>query len=253
MKRILGRQYELAHIYAPKAEGEYILSKRAELKQGKAYEVYQRLREDDRMARNYAETLRYQYLRDFFFCLSTATSISVVRRAGTVMHISTDYTGHESGLREVECIEMSIRIHLQDYQIPMVQECMDVVERKMKHFDTDFYFHDMKRMGRELGQHQMLWCVGTSHTFLEVLDADGDAQWVADRYTQEQRDHYLREDDTWMGSALRVAIYPDDLLLFHDGTRLHKVSRERFETIHRNYIERVREKVRGMSEQLNAA
>ena len=123
-----------------------------------------------------------------------------------------------------------------------------MVERKMTSFATDFYLHDMKRMGRELGVHKMLWVVGTGHTFLEVLDAEDEAQWIADRYTWEQRDGYLRSDDTWMGSAMRVAIGPNDLLFFHDGSRLHKVSRDRFETIHRNHVERVRDMVRDMCE-----
>lgn len=255
-KRIYGRQYELAHIYAPKAEGEYILSKRKELKQGKAYEVWQNLREDDRMARNYDETLRYQYLRDIFFALSTKTPISVVRTAGTVMHIPTNELERDvCGMnhKEVECIKLSLRVHLQVHQVPMVQECMDVVEGKMTSFSTDFYLHDMKRMGRSLGEHPLLWCVGTSHTFLEVLDAEGDAKWIEEKYEPEAKSHYLREDDTWMGSALRCAIRQDDLLFFHDGSRLHKVSRDRFETIHRDHVERVREIVREMSEQLKAA
>lgn len=243
-KRLYGRQYELAHIYAPKAEGEYILSKRKELRDGKAYEVWQDLRKDDRMARNYAERLRYQYLRDIFFAISTETPIYVTRTAGTVMHIPTNVLGYEDGLREVECIELSLRVHLEAYQVPMVQECMRVVERKMTNYATDFYLHDMKHMARELGEHKMLWVVGTSHTFRETLDAEGDAQWIADRYSQEQRDRYLREDDTWMGSACVVAIGPNDLLFFHDGSRLHKVSRDRFEKIHRNHIERVREMLR---------
>ena len=159
-KRLHGRQYELAHIYAPKAEGEYILSKRDELREGKAYEVWQALRKDDRMARNYDEQLRYQYLRDIFFSLSTETPIYVVRTAGTVMHLPTNELGRTVyGLdhKETECIELSLRVHLQAEQVPMVQECLDVVEQKMTSFATDFYLHDMKRMGRELGRHPLLW------------------------------------------------------------------------------------------------
>jgi len=255
-KRLYGRQYELAHIYAPKAEGEYILSKRNELREGKAYEVWQALRKDDRMVRNYDEQLRYQYLRDIFFSLSTETPIYVVRTEGTVMHLPTNELGRTvCGLdhKETECIELSLRVHLQAEQVPMVQECMDVVERKMTSFATDFYLHDMKRMGRSLGQHMMLWCVGTSHTFLEVLDVAGDAEWIEEKYTPDAKSRYLCEDDTWMGSALRCAIGQDDLLFLHDGSRLHKVSRERFETIHRRHVERVRDMVRESMNQLQAA
>lgn len=255
-KRLYGRQYELAHIYAPKAEGEYILSKRDELREGKAYEVWQALRKDDRMARNYDEQLRYQYLRDIFFSLSAKTPIYVVRTAGTVMHMPTNELGRTVyGLdhKETECIELSLRVHLKAEQVPMVQECLDVVKRKMTSFATDFYLHDMKRMGRELGRHPLLWAVGTSHTFMEVMDAEGDAAWIADRYKPDQKSRYLHEDDTWMGSALRCAIGQDDLLFYHDGTTLHKVRRDRFETIHRHHVERVRDMVRESMEQLQAA
>lgn len=255
-KRLYGRQYELAHIYAPKAEGEYILSKRGELREGKAYEVWQNLRKDDRMARNYDEQLRYQYLSDIFFSLITETPIYVVRTAGTVIHLPTDELGRTvCGLdrKETECIELSLRVRLQAEQVPMVQECMDVVEQKMTSFATDFYLHDMTRMGRELGRHPMLWVVGTSHTFLEVLDVVGDAEWIGDHCQPDQKSRYLHEDDTWMGSALRCAIRQDDLLFWHDGTTLHKVRRDRFETIHRHHIERVREMVRESMEQLKAS
>jgi len=122
-KRLYGRQYELAHIYAPKAEGEYILSKRKELRWGRAYEVWQDLRKDERMARNYDEQLRYQYLRDIFFALSTETPISVVRTAGTVMHLPTNELGRDvCGMnhKEVECIKLSLRVHLQPEQVSMV-------------------------------------------------------------------------------------------------------------------------------------
>lgn len=255
-KRIFGQQYELAHIYAPKQEGEYILSKSRELREGRGHDVWESLRDDEHMARNYDEQRRYQYLRGMFFALSTTTPIHVVRTAGTVMHVPTDELERDVfGLRkEVECIKLSLRVHLEEHQVAMVQACMDVVERKMTSFATDFYLHDMKCMARELGKHKMLWCVGTSHTFLEALDVERDAAWIADRYLPEQKSRYLREDDTWMGSALRVAIGSDDLLFFHDGSRLHKVSRDRFERIHRDHIERVRDMVRNMSEQqLNAA
>ena len=250
-KRIFGRQYELAQIYAPKQEGEYILSKRRELREGRGHDVWESLRSSEHMVRNYDEQRRYQYLRDIFFSLSTQTPIHVVRTAGTVMHVPTDELERDVfGLRkEVECIKLSLRVHLEEHQVAMVQACMDVVERKMTSFATDFYLHDMKRMARLLGKHKMLWCVGTSHTFLEVLDAEGDAAWIADRYLPDQKSRYLCEDDTWMGSALRVAIGSDDLLLFHDGSCLHKVSRDRFERIHRDHIERVRDMVRDMSEQ----
>lgn len=253
MKRLFGRQYELAHIYAPKNEGEYILSKRKELKQGKAYELWQELRKDERMARNYDEQLRYQYLRGILFALSTQTPIHVVRVGGTVMHLPTNELGREEWRKEVECIELSLRVHLQDHQVPMVREMLDVVEHKMKSFATDFYLHDMKRLGRVLGEHRVLWCVGTSHTFMEVLDAEDDAQWIIDKYTDEQREGYLCKDDTWMGSALRVAIGANDLLYFHDGSRLHKVNRARFESMHESHVAQVRERVREHYELAKAA
>lgn len=247
-KRIFGRQYELAHIYAPVNEGEFILSKRSELKNGKGREVWQQLREDDRMARNYDEQLRYQYLRGLFFCLSTPTPIHVVRTAGTVMHMPTDELERDvCGInrKEVECIELSLRVHLQDYQIPIIEQMTRIVDKKMTSFQTDFYLHDMMPFARDLDKNPILWVVGTSHTFLEVLDAESKAERIVDSCFDEAAiNRYLREDDTWMGSALRVAIGQDDLLFFHDGSQLHKVSREKFTAIHDRHVERVRELIK---------
>ena len=236
-KRLYGRQYELAHIYAPKKEGEYVLSKRRELRDGKGHDVYESLRDDERMARNYDEQQRYQYLRGLFFCLSTQTPVSVVRTAGTVMHVPTNELEREEfPHKETECIELSLRVHLQEHQVPMVQDMMAVVEKKMKNFATDFYLHDMKPLARNLGVKPFLWVCGESHTFIEFLDAAGEASYWAEHIDRCKEMVYGGIDDTWMGAALRVAIGQDDLLYYHDGSMLHKVGRDRFVAIHDRHV-----------------
>ena len=126
----------------------------------------------------------------------------------------------------------------------------------MRSFQTDFYLHDMRTVARELGRHPMLWVVGTSHTFMEEMDAEGEAAyWVENINKPAVHDMvYGREDGTWMGSALRVAIGQEDLLYFVDAAgHLHKVSRERFERMHNEYVEKARTMARERLEEMKVA
>lgn len=242
-KRIFGRQYELARVYAPKQEGMYIWGKRKELKACEGRSVYESLRQDERMARNYDEQLRYQYLREMFFTLSTRTPI-IVKMVGGIMAVPTNEIEQEQfPWKECECIELSLRVMLEQFQVPIVEQMMAIVEKKMRSFKTDFLFHDMKTMARELGSRPMLWVVGGSHTFLEVHDAEELAKAWMDTDQESRRRHFLYggEDDTWIGAALRVSIGRDDLLYYIDKAgALHKVSREKFTEIHARYVESVR-------------
>lgn len=255
-KRIFGRQYELARIYAPVKEGEFILSRRYQLKQGRGSDVYQEVRELERQEIYGRKTMDWNYLRYLFFSLQTQTPIHIVRTAGTVMHKATDEIEHEvQPWREVECIELSLRVRLQDYQLEPVRQMLAIVEKKMRSFATDFLFHDMKTFARELGSMPMLWVVGQSHTFNEVLWPEQDAEdWVT-YASEERRQAFLRgEDDTWMGAALRVSIGQDDLLYFIDSAGgVHKQTRERFEAMHRRHVDRVRREIRERLENKKAA
>lgn len=250
-KRIFGRQFEIARIYAPVKEGEYILSKRHELKHGKGSDVYQEVKELEWKEMYGRSTMDWHYLRDLFFCLQTQTPIHIVRKAGTVMCMATDEIEHEVFPRkERECIELSLRVRLQDYQLESVRQMLSIVEGKMRSFATDFLFHDMKTFARELGSRPMLWVVGESHTFNEVLWPEQSAEdWV--NYASEERlAAFLRgEDDTWMGAALRVSIGKDDLLYFIDSAGgVHKQTREKFEAMHRRHVDRVRREIRERTE-----
>ena len=243
-KRIFGHQYELARIYAPVKEGEFILSKRHELKHGKGSDVYNEIKELERQEIYGRKTLDWSYLRYLFFCLQTETPIHIVRMAGTVMHKPTDEIEHEvQPWQERECIELSLRVRLQDYQLEPVRQMLSIVEKKMRSFATDFLFHDMKTFARELGSQPMLWVVGKSHTFNEVLWPEQDAEDWVNYASEERRAAFLRgEDDTWMGAALRVSIGKDDLLYFIDSAGgVHKQTREKFEAMHERHVERVRD------------
>lgn len=245
-KRIFGRQYELTRIYAPVREAEYILSKRHELKHGKGSEVYKEIRELESKEIYGRKEREWSYLRYLFFCLQTETPIHIVRTAGTVMHVPTDEIEHEVfPWKEVECVELSLRVRLQDYQLEPVRQMLTIVEKKMRSFATDFLFHDMKTFARELGSMPMLWVVGKSHTFNEVLWPERDAEGWVTYASEERRQAFLRgEDDTWMGAALRVSIGQDDLLYFIDSAGgVHKQTRERFEAMHRRHVDRVRREI----------
>lgn len=255
-KRLFGRQYELARIYAPVKEGGYILSKRNELKNGDGNKVYRELRELDRQSVYGRNELNLSYLRYLFFSLQTETPIMVVRKAGTVMHVPTDEIEHEvQPWKERECIELSLRVKLQDYQVPVVEQMIAVVEQKMRSFKTDFLFHDMKVMARMLGERPMLWVVGNSHTFTEVLWPERDAEdWLAYSGEERRRAFIHGEDDTWMGAALRVSVEQEDLLYYIDSAGvIHKVDRKRIEDMHNRHIDRVRREIREKLELKKAA
>lgn len=254
-KRIFGRQYELARIYAPKKEGEYILSKRLELKTGKGREVYEEVREMDRQSVYGRKEMDFSYLRYLFFSLQTETPI-MLRRLGEGMHKPTDEIEHEvQPWKERMCTEISLRVMLQDYQVPVVERMMGIVQQKMRSFKTDFLFHDMKVMARLLGERPMLWVVGDSHTFTEVLWPERDADdWVAYSGEERRREFLNGSDDTWMGAALRVSVGRDDLLYYIDAAgSLHKVDRELFESIHKRHVDRVRMEIREKLELNKAA
>ncbi len=247
-QRINGQWYELARFYAPVKEAEYILSKRQELKNCEGRKVYEEIRQQERLAHTYEEQYSWQYLCELFFALSTKTPVYVTRvrpvREVTVRP-TNELEREVFGMKERPCLQLSVRVRLDDYQRTQVEQMIGIVEQKMKSFQTDFYLHDMKTFARELGKHPIMWIVGTSHTFMEVHDSEYAAQQYAGVDVLDYRNEFLRgKDDTWAGSALRVACYDDDLFYYHDGSVLHKVSREKFTEIHNRYLEHVRELVR---------
>ena len=247
-KRIYGRQYELACIYVPEDVAQCIMSKQKELRQGKAHDVYMELKTEYRMARNYTSSLRLQYLYEFFWVLSGETPI-MLKRMDERECVPTDYLERATsafGFDKVQpCVGVSIRVHLESEQMESVRAMMDVVERKqMRSFDTDFYMHDMKVLARVLTKEPILWVVGKSHTFMEHHNVEADAELYLRPGNEEYLVNFLRTDDTWMGSALRVAIGEEDDFYWHDGALLHKVRRDRFERIHNDYMEAVRKRLR---------
>ena len=85
--------------------------------------------------------------------------------------------------------------------------------------------------------------MSTSHTFIEVFDAEGEAEcWTKAMTDDSDRVRRMLDgyDDTWMGSALRVSCSDSDLYFYHDTAQLHEVSRECFKNIHDRHVERVR-------------
>lgn len=252
-QRINGQWYELARFYAPVKEAEYILSKRQELKKCEGHKVYDEIRQEERLVYTYEQQYSWQYLRELFFVLSTKTPVYVTR-VRPVREVTVKPTNELErevfGMKEQPCTLLSIKVRINDYQRTQVEQMISIVEQKMKSFQTDFYLHDMKVFARELGKHPIMWIVGTSHTFMEVHDSDYDAQWYATTEKAEYRNEFLSgKDNTWIGSALRVACYDSDLFYYHDGSVLHKVSREKFTEIHNRYLEHVRGLVREKLEQ----
>lgn len=253
--RFVGGQYELARIYVPASVAEYIMGKQEELRSGGAYGVYQELKEQKNSAPTYEESNRLQYLADLFWVLSGDTPVCL-HRLGRRECVPTDYLERENsafGFDKVQpCVGIAIRVKLTAGQYAAVRQMEQIVER-MRSFKTDFYFHDMKRMSRTLNRKTILWVVGTSHTFMEVLDAEGEAARYLAEGNEQWRDAILREDVTWMGSVLRNAISKDDDLYMIQGGIVARLERKDFKRIHADYVEYLRDKVREGMEERKAA
>ena len=243
-KRIIGRQYELARFYAPEKEAEFIIAHADELKRCEGHKVYDYLRDQERLVRNYAEQQSNQYLRSLFFCLRTETPI-LLKVGGGVMAVPTnEIEQRQFPWKECKCVELSLRVKLQEHQVHTVEQMMAIVERKMRSFKSDFYFHDMKTMVRCLGSKPMLWVVGTSHTINEVHDAEDFANEWTNCEQEDRRRHFLYggDDDTWLGAALRVLCAQDDECYYIDRSgQLYQISRDKLSTMHNEYVERVRQ------------
>lgn len=254
--RYVGGQYELARIYVPQEVAEYIMERQDVLRECRAREVYEELRAQRDYAASYAEGNRLEYLKELFWLLSGETPI-YVRRLGRKECVPTDYLERENsafGFDKVQpCVGVAIRVKVTKGQMLAVRQMEPIVER-MRSFKTDFYFHDMKRMSRDLNRRTILWVVGTSHTFMEVLDVEHEAaRYLADG-NEQWRDEILRKDDTWMGSVLENSISRDDDLYMITGGVVARLARKDFERIHGDYVERLRAKVReGMEEMAKAA
>jgi len=248
-KRIYRGKYELSRISVPPSVAEYIMSKREMLRDKQARKLYEELKEEYRVTTDYSDCRRLQYLYELFWVLGSATSISV-RKVDEQECIPTDYLEREDstwGFDKVQpCWVLSLQVDVSKEQREQYPQLEAIVEKKMRSFKTDFYFHDMMTMSRELCRRPLLWTVSTSHTFIEVHEAEGEAEaWVnCDDRERMRKFTYGGEDDTWMGAALRVSCGQDDLYYYHDGAQLHKVSREKFKAIHDNHVERVRQLIR---------
>ena len=257
-KRIIGNQYELARINVPAHVAQYIMSKRRQLKNCECWDVYKQLKEEYRSSPSYTESQRLTYLYELFWVLSGQTPITI-KHTGKTECVPTDYLEREVdnfGFDKVQpCESLSLRVSLDAYQKEQVFQMIDIVEKKMHSFATDFYVHDMLCFSRELGKNPILWIVGKSHTFKESLDAERDAQSWAECENLHRRDCmvYGSEDDTWVGAALRVSCGKEDDYYYHDGGMLHKVSREKFTSIHTKYVERVRQLAKEKIENKKAA
>ena len=254
--RYVNGQYELARIYVPQKVAEYILERQDVLRECRAREVYEELRAQRDYAASYAEGNRLEYLKELFWLLSGETPI-YVRRLGRKVCVPTDYLERENsafGFDKVQpCVGVAIRVKVTKGQMLAVRQMEPIVER-MRSFKTDFYFHDMKRMSRDLNRRTILWVVGTSHTFMEVLDVEHEAARYLAEGNEQWRDEILRKDDTWMGSVLENSISKDDDLYMITGGVVARLARKDFERIHADYVECLRAKVReGMDEMAKAA
>lgn len=253
-KRFINNSYELARIYVPEDVADFIMSKAAELRDGRAREVYLSLKKQGHCAPNYTEQQRLQYLSDLFWVLSGDTPVMVQRVIGRKC-VPTDYLERENsafGFDKVQpCAGISIRVKLTKGQYNVVKHLEEIVE-KMRSFKTDFYFHDMKRMSWSLGKFAILWVVGTSHTFMEVHDLHGDFDCYMSEGNERWRDELLHKDITWMAAVLESISKDDDLYLIQDGI-VAKVERKDFERIHNDYVESLRAKVREAMDECKAA
>ena len=254
--RFVGGQYELARIYVPARVAEYIMGKQEELRSGGAYGVYQELKQQKNSAPTYDECNRLQYLADLFWVLSGDTPVYLHRLARREC-VPTDYLERENsafGFDKVQpCAGIAIRVKLTAGQYRCVAQMEQTVEEQMRSFKTDFYFHDMKRMSSSLNRKTILWVVGTSHTFMEVLDTDGEAVRYLAEGNERWRDSLLREDVTWMGSVLRNAISKNDDLYMIQGGIVARLNRTDFKRIHNDYVDALRAKVREGMEEHKAA
>lgn len=245
-KRILKHEYELAQICVPADVAEFILSKKEWMRDGESRQVYEPLRAERNMTHTYEESERLQYLTELFWVLGS-TKLNVAK-VGERECVPTSYLEREVssfGFGKVQpCVVLSLRVAWGgEHRQQLYERMKAVVEGKMRSFKTDFYFHDMKTLSRDALHHPLLWTVSTSHTFIEVFDAEGEADCWTKAMT-ENGDRVRRMlngyDDTWMGSALRVSCSDSDLYFYHDGAQLHKVSRDCFKNIHDRHVERVR-------------
>lgn len=248
------RKYELCQICVPPSVGEYILSVREYLRDKQSRVLYERLKEQHKTSPNYAESRRLQYLYELMWVLNTRVSICV-DKVDERECVPTNYLEREDsswGHDKVQpCWVLSLQVQWGGQERKQLYESMQaIVEGKMRHFKTDFYFHDMMTFSRDGFRHPFLWTVNTSHTMNEVLDAEGEAAWWVENIEREgvRQLVYGDKDDTWMGSALRVMCYDDDLYYYHDGAVLHRVSREKFTEIHNRHVERAKAMAKGMLE-----
>lgn len=245
-KRIINGQYELAQICVPAEVADFIIGKKECMRDGENRQVYEELKAERYFSKTYNESERLQYLTSLFWALGQ-TKTTVVR-VGERDSVPTCYLEREVssfGFDKVQpCVVLSLRVaYGGEHKRQLYERMKDVVEKKMRSFKTDFYFHDMKTLSRDALHHPLLWTVSTSHTFIEVFDTEGEAECWAKAMTDDS-DRVRRMlngyDDTWMGAALRVSCSDSDLYFYHDTAQLHNVTRETFNNIHDRHVERVR-------------
>lgn len=261
-KKLSGRTYELARMSVPNRLVPVITGYRALLAKGEGRKAYEDIRRRSKEGEFESRKDGYQYgddqyLTSLLFCIGGQTPVRVVAEC-LATERPTDYLEREVwNMRKPEpCTRLSLRVKVSQELAEAYPQMAEVVERKMRSYKGDFYMHDMLAMAREVGSKPMLWTVSTSHTLHETMDADAQGDWWFEhRDSEEVRQHiYGDRDETWMGSALRVMCYDDDLYYrIDEGGRLHKLSRERFTEMHRRYLDQARAKARGRIEELKIA
>lgn len=187
-KRIINGQYELAQIFVPEGVAEFILSKKECMRDGDNRQVYEELKAERYFSKTYNESERLQYLTSLFWALGQ-TKTTVVR-VGERECVPTCYLEREVssfGFDKVQpCVVLSLRVAWHgEHRRQLYRSMETIVEGKMRSFKTDFYFHDMMTLSREALYHPLLWTVGTSHTFIEVHDAELEAACWAKAMTDD--------------------------------------------------------------------
>lgn len=261
-KKLIGQTYELACINVPRRLMPVLTGYRALLAKGEGRKAYEdvRRRSNEREFESRKDGYQYgddQYLTSLMFSIGGSTPVKVVAEC-LADERPTDWLEREVwNMRKPEpCARVSLRVKVSQELAEAYPQMAALVEQKMRSYKGDFYFHDMLAMAREVGRHPMLWTVNTSHTVHETMNSDELAEWWCEHWQEEDvRKHiYGQEDDTWMGSALRVMCYDDDLYYHIDGAgKLHRLSREKFTEMHRRYVDSVRAKARELLNERKAA
>lgn len=231
--------FTVAECWVPAELKDYIAQSVAELRNGKEW-TKERLEQVEGLTwrqRDFLESVRFHINNGVQMPIVTFGDKTEQRLPVNMLGSAQPY------FNEVECISMTVQTMVPALCGARTKKMADIVKETCKSYDSDFRIWDMHTLCRCTRDVHFIWAVGSAGTYIETYQPKDKAAQAVDVFEEKKDTRSIeiftsQKDNSWMGTALEVAITETSHRCFYwNGTQLIEVDRKCIANLHRQFRE----------------